>query len=50
MDEGIFLLILGRVKGIVEATHVPFTCEFETNLAKKCDGVVTFFVILSTQE
>jgi len=42
--------MLGRVKGIVEAAHVPFTCQFETNFAKKYDGVVTFFVILSAQE
>jgi len=47
---GIFLLILGGVKGIVEATHAPFACQYETNFVKKYYGVVTFFVILTAQE
>ena len=46
---GIFLFILGGVKGIVEATHAPFTCQFETALPI-IDGILPFFVLLSTQE
>jgi len=47
---GILLLLFLGVKRAVEATHAPFACQFETNFAKKYDGVVTFFVILSAQE
>ncbi len=48
-DEGIFLLILGGVKGIVDAIEGPFPSQFETNFGKKYNGVVTIFVILSVQ-
>ncbi len=37
--SGILLLLFLGVKRALEATHVPFTCEFETNFAKKCDTV-----------
>jgi len=32
--SGILLLLFLGVKGIDEATHVPFTCEFETTFSK----------------
>jgi hypothetical protein len=46
---GIFILILGGVKGIVEATHAPFARQFVTVLSKT-DRVLSVFVILSAQE
>jgi hypothetical protein len=46
----IFLLIFGGVKGIVEVIERPNSCQFETNFAKNHYGVVTFFVILPTQQ
>ena len=37
--SGILLLLFLGVKRALEVTHVPFTYEFETNFAKKCDTV-----------
>ena len=50
MDEGIFLLILGGVKGFVEPHKTYFLANLRQNLSKEYDGVLTFFVILSAQE
>jgi len=50
MDEGIFLLILGGVKGFVEPHKTYFLANLRQNLSREYDGVLTFFVILSAQE
>ena len=42
IDGGIFVLILDGVKGIVESTYVPFTCQFETALPKKRRRLILF--------